>query len=329
MAQERFLTLSKWQGWLAAFLASALLIAAAHLAPIRYVFLIGEVVIAILYATSLNLLMGYGGMLSLGHADYFALGAYTSGLLAIHGWPFALALLAGPLAAGIGAAIFGIFIVRTSHQEHAYFLMLTLAFSQLVFATIYKWYSLTRGDDGLSGIAPPHFIASPRDFCLFILAVAALCLFLMKRIVQSPFGLALQAIRDNPQRAEFVGLSIRRYQLGMFMIAGIFAGIAGTLYAYFSGTISPQLADWEASARPFLANTIGGIQGFWGPAIGVIVLEMVDSQVSRVTEHSLLAVGALALLVGVFLPQGVIGLLAGKPGASWSRWKRRLRWRAG
>jgi branched-chain amino acid transport system permease protein len=260
-------------------------------------------------------------MLSLGHAAYFALGAYTSGLLGVHGWPVVPAMLAGPLVAGIGAGFFGAFIVRISHREHAYFLMLTLAFSQLVFATIYKWYSVTHGDDGLSGIAPPDLIAAPRDFCLFILAVA-LCLFLMKRIVQSPFGLALQAIRDNPQRAEFVGLSIRRYQLGMFVIAGIFAGVAGTLYAYFSGTISPQLADWEASARPFLANTIGGIQTFWGPAIGVIALEFVDSQVSRVTDHSLLAVAALSLIVGMWLPQGIVGLLNGDAAKSASsEWK--------
>jgi branched-chain amino acid transport system permease protein len=200
--------------------------------------------------------------------------------------------------------------------------MLTLAFSQLVYAMIYKSYGITHGDDGLSGIAPPDIIAAPRDFCLFILAIAAVCLFLMKRIVQSPFGLAVQAIRDNPQRAEFVGLPTRRYQLGMFVIAGVFAGMAGTLYAFFSGTISPQLADWEASARPFLANTIGGIEGFWGPAIGVIVLEIVDSQVSRVTDHSLIAVAALALIVGIWLPRGIIGLMGGQSGgAAHSGWK--------
>jgi branched-chain amino acid transport system permease protein len=280
------------------------------LAPIRYVFLASELLIGILYATSLNLLMGFGGMLSLGHAAYYALGAYASGLLLTqYSWSMAPAMLVGPVVAALGALVFGIFIIRTSHQEHAYFLMLTLALSQLVFAMIYKWYNVTHGDDGITGILATGILAAPRNYCLFVLAVVAGCLFALYRIVHSPFGLTLQAIRDNPTRAQFVGLSVRRYQLLAFIIAGIFAGIAGTLYAFFSGTISPQIADWTASARPFLANTIGGVQSFWGPTIGVIVLETIDSQVGRFSEHSLLFVGVVTLLVGVYLPQGVVSLL--------------------
>lgn len=287
-----------------------MLVTAAIAAPIRLVFLISEVLIAILYATSLNLLMGYGGMLSLGHSAYYALGAYATGLLSTQlALPMLPAMVAGPFVAGTAAFLFGIFIVRTSHQEHAYFLMLTLAFSQLVYATIYKWYSVTHGDDGVSGIVSTGLIATPRDFCVFVIAVVGISLAVLHRIVNSPFGLCLQAIRDNPRRAEFVGLPVRRYQLAAFVIAGAFAGVAGSLYAYFSGTISPQLADWASSARPFLANTIGGIQSFWGPFVGVLILEVVDSQVGRLTQHSLLAVGGLALLVGIFLPQGLVGLV--------------------
>jgi branched-chain amino acid transport system permease protein len=295
------------------FAVAGILAALIFVLPIRYVFLIAELAIAVLYATSLNLLMGYGGMLSLGHAAYYAVAAYTSGLLVVQlGWPMLPAMLIGPLAAALFALVFGIFIVRTSHLEHAYFLMLTLAFSQLVYTVVYKWYGLTHGDDGISGILPTGIIASPRNFALFTLGVVAFCLAVLRAIVHSPFGLTLQAIRDNPRRAEFVGLSVRRYQLAAFVIAGLFAGIAGTLYAFFSGTISPQIADWSASARPFLANTIGGIQSFWGPLVGVVVLELIDSQVGRYTEHSLLAVGALALLVGMFFPQGLMGLLRGR-----------------
>lgn len=290
----------------------AALAALPYLASVRYVFFATELAIAALYASSLNLLMGFGGMLSLGHAAYFGLGAYATALLAAKlGWPMLGALVAGPCVALVAALFFGIFIVRISHQEHAYFLMLTLAFSQLVYTLIYRWYSLTGGDDGITGISPAGVIATPQKYYWFVLAVVAASLYAMWRIVRSPFGLTLQAIRDNPQRAEFVGLSIRRYQLMAFVIAGLLAGLAGSLYAFFSGTISPQIADWEASARPFLANTIGGVQSFWGPVLGVIVLETIDSQVGRLTEHSLLAVGGLALAVGIFLPRGVIGLIVG------------------
>jgi len=293
----------------------AVLAALPYLASVRYVFFATELAIAVLYACSLNLLMGFGGMLSLGHAAYFALGAYTTALLVAKlGWPMLGALAAGPCVALLAALFFGIFIVRISHQEHAYFLMLTLAFSQMVYTLIYRWYSLTGGDDGITGIFPASWIATPQQYYWFVLVIVSASLYVLWRIVRSPFGLTLQAIRDNPQRAEFVGLSIRRYQLMAFVIAGLLAGIAGSLYAFFSGTISPQIADWGASARPFLANTIGGIQSFWGPVLGVVVLETIDSQVGRLTEHSLLAVGGLAVAVGIFLPRGVIGLIVGDGG---------------
>ena len=307
-------------------ICAAALLALPAFASIRYVFLTSELLIAILYATSLNLLMGYGGMLSLGQAAYFSLGAYAAALLMTRlSWPMEAAMLAGPLVATLGALVFGVFIVRTSHQEHAYFLMLTLAFSQLVYATLFKWYSVTRGDDGITGIMATGLLGSPRNYCYFVVLVVALSLYALRRIVDSPFGATLQAIRDNPQRAAFVGLSVRRYQLLAFVIAGFFAGVAGVLHAFFSGTISPQIADWSASARPFFANTIGGVQSFWGPAVGVLVLELIDTQVGRLTEHSLLAVGAMALLVGVYLPQGVVGLLTGRDAAApWAPWRRWL-----
>ena len=314
--------------WVCGLLGMILL---AKLAPIRYVFLTSEILIALLFATSLNLLMGYGGMLSLGHSAYYALGAYAAAILSTtFGWPLGAALLSGPAAAALGSLVFGALIVRTSHEEHAYFLMLTLAFSQLVFALIYKWYGVTHGDDGISGIQASGALADPRNYCVFAVLTVGASLYALWRIVHSPFGLTLQAIRDNPRRAEFVGLSVRFYQLLAFVVAGFFAGIAGTLYAFFAGTISPQIADWGASSRPFLSNIIGGLGGFWGPAVGVLVFELIDSQVGRFTEHSLLAVGVLALLVGLCLPRGITGLFergAGPadppvPGSLLSRFRR-------
>lgn len=310
---------------LALAIGAIVLAALPALAPIRYVFLTSEVLIAILYATSLNLLMGYGGMLSLGHAAYFSLGAYATALLMTRlGWSMEAAMAAGPLVAMFGALVFGVFIVRISHQEHAYFLMLTLAFSQLVYAALYKWYAVTGGDDGVTGIAATGVLQTPRAYCYFVLLVVALSIYALRRIVDSPFGATLQAIRDNPRRASFVGLPVRRYQLLAFIIAGFFAGVSGVLYAFFSGTISPQIAYWSASSRPFFANIIGGIGSFWGSTVGVLVLEIVDTQVGRFTEHSLIAVGAVVLLVGMYLPQGVMGLVAGQGRASAPAWLRRV-----
>lgn len=289
--------------------------------PIRWVFLGSELLIAILYAASLNLLMGYGGMLSFGHAAYYALAAYGSGLLLVRlSWSMEAAMLAGPMVAALGALVFGVFIIRGNRGEPSTFLMLTLAFSQLVFAVLYKWYSVTRGDDGITGIDASAYLADPRHYFLFVLLIVTLCLYVLARIKKSPFGVTLQAIRDNPLRASFIGVPIRRYQLAAFVIAGAFAGVSGTLYAFFSGTISPQLADWTASARPFLANTMGGIHSFWGPVFGVLALETLDSQMARVTEHSLLAVGLLAILVGIFMPRGIVGLMQSMAHVSRQMW---------
>lgn len=280
-----------------------------QLLPIHYVFLGSELLIAILFASSLNLLMGYGGMLSFGHAAYYALAAYTSALLLVRlSWPVELAMLMGPLVAAAGALLFGAFCVRAASSDHSAFLMLTLAFSQFVFAGIYKWYEVTRGDDGISGIQIKGALANPRFYFLFVMAVVLACLYLLWRLKSSPFGVTLMAIRDNPQRAQFNGIAIRRYQLAAFVIAGTFAGVAGTLYAFFSGTISPQIADWTASARPFLANSMGGTQSFWGPIVGVLLLEIADAQIARMTQHSLLFVGILSIVVGIFMPRGVVGL---------------------
>jgi branched-chain amino acid transport system permease protein len=300
-------------GWLTAgicvLVVGALAIMALY-SPVRWVYLGSEILIAVLFASSLNLLMGYGGLLSFGHSAYFALAAYTSALLLTR-WSFGMgtAMLAGPLVAAFGALIFGLFIVHGHRGEHSTFLMLSLAFSQLVFAIIYKWYDVTRGDDGISGIDATGWLADPRFYFEFVLGVVVICLMLLARIKSSPFGITLQAIRDNPLRAEFNGVSIRRHQLAAFVIAGLFGGIAGTLYAFFSGTISPQIADWTSSARPFLANTMGGVQSFWGPVVGVLVLETISTQVGRLTEHSAIAVGALAVAVGVFLPRGLVGVM--------------------
>ena len=260
---------------------------------------------------------------SLDAFDFFVMVFVFPDIAARFGVPVpkvALAVVLTLAFRALGAFLFGMLIVHGHRGELSTFLMLSLAFSQLVFAVIYKWYDVTRGDDGISGVDASGWLADPRHYFLFVLVVVVACLWLLSRIKASPFGVTLQSIRDNPQRAEFNGVSIRRHQLTAFVIAGFFGGIAGSLYAFFSGTISPQIADWTASARPFLANTMGGVHSFWGPIFGVLTLETIGTQVGRFTEHSAIAVGLLAIGVGVFLPRGIVGLAQDLPG-----WLRRRR----
>src|SRR5437762_12412916 len=186
--------------WLVAI---AVLTVLPPLLPSFLVVVMTEIAIVALFATAFNLLMGFGGMVSFGHAAYFALGAYTAALLVKRaGVPLLLALPAAPVVAAAGALLFGFFIVRLSHT---YFAMLSLAFAQIVFTVIFKWKTLTGGDDGLLNVWPPAWLKSPLAYCYFTLVVTGLAILAMHAIVDSPFGMALRAIRENPRRARFIG----------------------------------------------------------------------------------------------------------------------------
>src|SRR5262249_55967506 len=164
---------------------------------------------------------GFGGMVSFGHAAYFALGAYAVALLVKRlGVPMLLALPAAPVVAAAGALLFGFFIVRLTQT---YFAMLSLAFGQIVFTVIFKWKSLTGGDDGILDVWPPTFLKSPAAYYYFALAVVALCLVALHAIVESPFGYSLKAVRENPRRARFIGINVRRHQLLPLLISGGFS----------------------------------------------------------------------------------------------------------
>src|SRR5262245_45693814 len=157
-------------------------------------------------------------MLSLGHAAFFGVGGYATGLVAKHlGLAMPVAFVVGPVAAAIAALVVGFFCVRLSH---AYFIMLTLAFSQLIYTVIWKWRELTGGDDGLIDITPASAVGSSIAYYYFVLVVVAAAVAVLHRVVQSPFGRALRAIKDHPRRAEFIGIHVRRYQLAAFVMAG-------------------------------------------------------------------------------------------------------------
>ena len=303
---------SRWLGLLAAVLALAPLAL-----PPFFLQLLTEIAIVGLFATAFNLLMGFGGMVSFGHAAYFALGAYAPALLIKRaGLPMLLALPAAPLVAAAGALLFGFFIVRLSHT---YFAMLSLAFAQIVFTVIFKWKTLTGGDDGLLDVWPPALLKSPVAYYYFTLAIVALSLAALHAIVVSPFGYALRSVRENPRRARFIGINVRRHQLVAFVISGAFSGVAGGLFAFYNGSVFPDFAYFTKSFEPLVVALLGGVQSFFGPLTGAFGFKILEWLVSRQWPvYWPLFLGIVVVVVIVALPQGFVGLAGGR------RWLSRL-----
>jgi branched-chain amino acid transport system permease protein len=223
-----------------------------------------------------------------------------------------LALLAGPMAAALAALIVGSFCVRLSH---AYFIMLTLAFSQLIYTVIWKWRELTGGDDGMIGIAPAAALASASAYYYFVLVVVLAAIVVLRQVGQSPFGRALRAIKDHPRRAAFIGIHVRRYQLGAFVLAGAFAGIAGSLQVFFNRGMFPNAAHWLTSSDAFTAVVLGGPSYFAGPIVGAALFKGLAIAVPRITEYWFFFLGVAILIVALGRPQGLMSLLP-RPGGA-------------
>ena len=277
------------------------------LAPQVVIIYMTDLLIFTLFALSLNLVVGYGGMLSMGHAAFFATGGYTAGLLVTHlGVAMLPALLAGPIVAAAVALVIGFFCVRLTH---AYFIMLTLAFGQLVYTVFWKWHSATGGDDGLTGIMPHPLLASQSAYYMFVLVIVLACAWALYRIGRSPFGSALLAIKDNPRRAAFLGIDVRRMQLAAFTVAGTFAGIAGALQAFFQRGMFPTSAHWLLSADGFVAVCIGGANYFFGPVVGAVLLKLLQLFGPRITEYWLFILGSFILFVALVQPAGLLSMI--------------------
>jgi branched-chain amino acid transport system permease protein len=279
-------------------------------------FLLTDVIIWALFAVSLNLLVGYTGLVSFGHAAYFGVGAYACALLMKNlALPFGAAIvLAGVISAAV-ALVFGYFCVRLTR---VYFSMLTLAFAQIAWATVFKANEVTGGDQGLTGIRYPDlswldalpvvsgWTASDRYHILVVLIVG-ISLIVLRRIVESPFGRMLTIIRENPERAEFVGVHVRGYQLAAFVIAGAFAGIAGGLFGVFNRGVFPDLMYWTKSAEVLIMVLLGGMSFFYGPVLGALALLWLNQEITAVTEYWSLIVGSVLVMVLFFLPGGIAG----------------------
>ena len=297
-------------GWFA-LVAVALAVAPLALPPF-FLQLLTEIAIVGLFATAFNLLMGFGGMVSFGHAAYFALGAYAPALLVKRaGLPMLLALPSAPVVAAAGALLFGFFIVRLSHT---YFAMLSLAFAQIVFTVIFKWKTLTGGDDGLLDLWPPPWLKSPRAYYYFTLAVVGVSLLALRAVVDSPFGYALKSVRENPRRARFIGIDVRRHQLVAFVISGAFSGVACGLFAFYNGSVFPDFAYFTKSFEPLVVALLGGVQSFFGPVAGALGFKLLEWLVSRQWPvYWPLFLGSIVIIVIVLLPSGFVGLVGGRP----------------
>jgi len=270
-----------------------------------------EMIIMALFAMSLNLILGFGGMVSFGHAAYFGVGAYAVALLTKKaGVSLFLALLTAPVAAAVVAAIIGWFCVRLIGL---YFAILTLAFSQLLYMIVFQWYTFTGGDDGIHGIPRPEFLG-PATYYLLCLIVFLICFLVMRMIVNSSFGLTVRTIRENMERAKFIGINVRRYQWMNFVIAGAFAGLAGGLLAELNRFAQTEFLHWSKSAEPILAALVGGMYSLMGPVVGstiLMLLKIVLQQAHPVmVELWAIVLGLILLVVVLFAPGGLIGLYA-------------------
>ena len=274
-----------------------------------WTFIAIEVIAFALYAVSFNVLLGYGGMLSFGHAAFFGVGGYAAAILVKQaGLPPGLAFALVPLVALAVSAAFAVLIGYFSVQRSGiYFAMLTFAFQMLLYTIALKATGFTGGDDGLTGLKPPGLLAKPFYYYYFALTLILPGLYVMYRLVGSPFGYTLRALRANPRRVQYIGVDVRAHQLATFVITGAFAGLAGGVFALSSGNVFPGWLNWTASATPIVMAVLGGVNTFFGPALGAGVYVVLEVLISGRTEYWPLAMGAIILVLVLLMPEGLTG----------------------
>lgn len=291
----------------------ALLLAVPATGSLYVVYLGTEILIFALFALAFNLLLGYGGLISFGHAAYFAIGAYgCAALLVKLSWPVAFAFPAGVVLATLAAAVIGYFCVKLTE---IYLAMLTLAFGQLVWAIAFKWSAVTGGDTGLIGVPVPAWLDEPAQFYYFTLAMVAAGAAALWVVAHSAFGRILAATRENPVRAEFIGVHVKRVQLVAFVISGGISGMAGALYSLFNRSVFVEFAWWTQSAEVLIMTVFGGIHSFFGPAIGAAALILLERLIRDVTQYWPTFLGAILLAVLFVFPNGLAGLARRHRGA--------------
>ena len=266
-----------------------------------------DVLVFAVFAASLRFLLGVGGLVSFGHAAYFGLGAYAAALATRYGASMPTAISLAPLAAGVGAVVFGWFCVRLSG---IYLAMLTLAFAQIVWSVVFQWDSVTGGSNGLVGIWPPALLASKQAYFLFALGVCAMALAAIAWLAQTPFGYALRAGRDSRLRGEASGIDVRSTQWAAFVLAGALAGLAGGVYAFSKGSISPESLGIPRSVDALVMVLLGGVDTLAGPLVGAAAFIGLQDTLARATEYWRAGVGLAILVLVLAFPMGIGGALA-------------------
>ena len=280
--------------------------------------LLQEILIWGIYAMSLDLLMGYAGMVSFGHSAFFGVGGYVAALALTGQGGAASGLLGGlllPAAAGaLAALVIGFFSIRVSG---VYFIMLTLAFSQMFYAYAFQTAWLG-AEDGITGVPRPTLLGVATGegwaFHLYVVAIVALAALFLRRVVRSPFGHVLAGIHENEGRMAAVGYPVRRHKLLAFVLAGTLAGVAGSLYAQFSGSIGPDAFFWTTSGEALLMVIIGGTGTLGGAVLGAAAFILLQSLLSTYTERWMLVLGVTFVLFVLFAPGGIVGALRGRIG---------------
>ena len=291
--------------WVVAILAGLVIVP--PLLPTFHVWVLVEILALALFAASLHLLMGTGGMVSFGHAAAFGLGAYGAALLMkATSAPMPVAFVLAPVAAALCAVVIGFFCVRLSS---IYFAMLTLAFAQILYAIVHQWYDVTGGDNGVLGVWPAPWLAAPLRYYYLALAACVGGIAALAVIERAPFGLVLRAARDHARRAESVGINVRRHQWLAFVIAGFFGGLAGATYVFLKGSAFPEYFSVPRSVEPLVMVLLGGVQSLAGAPIGAAIYKLLDTVATKYTEYWQLVLGVILVTLVLAFPRGVLGVL--------------------
>jgi branched-chain amino acid transport system permease protein len=295
--------------WLLAMILALLLLFPAFL-PRFYTYILAVIFVTALLAMSLNMVVGHGGLFQFHHGVFYGVGAYAFALMLVNtGLPMWLCFIVSPLIAAAVGFLIGSFCVRLTSL---YFGMLQISLGSLIWAIAFRWYDLTHGDDGIHGVPIPDWASSTSGAYYFILFFLVVCLIAMYIIHRSPFGMTLQAIRDNPARCSAVGINVRRHQLMAIVIATFFAGVAGVLFVVLEKSVFPDLLFWVLSLEIFIMCLLGGWFTFAGPILGAAITVALRTFVGIYTEYWTLILGVLLILLIFFLPEGVMGFFVQK-----------------